>query len=114
MYQALKEAKKLVAYEKKLLERGAADKRNAKWKPPDRSRQRQCSTRRRSPRGIARAEIEDRGHQRIEIADIGAMIDDRRADRELAVDQGGRRRRDPGFLDIDDDIAIDLLASAAR
>ena len=37
------------------------------------------------------------------------MIDDRRADRELAVEHRGRRRRDPGFLDVDDDIAVDLV-----
>ena len=37
------------------------------------------------------------------------MIDDRRAYRELAVENRRRRRRDPGLLNIDDDIAVDLV-----
>ena len=37
------------------------------------------------------------------------MIDDRRPYRELAIENSGRRRRDPGFLNVDNDVAIDLV-----
>src|SRR5229473_7831218 len=59
--------------------------------------------------GSLRAEFQHRRDQRVDIAGVGAVIDDGRAYRELAVEHGGRRRRDPGFLDVDDDAAIDLV-----
>src|SRR5216684_6228714 len=56
-----------------------------------------------------RSRIQHRGDQCVDIAGVGAMIDDSRAYRELAVEQRGRWRRDPGLLNIDDDFAIDLV-----
>jgi hypothetical protein len=50
-----------------------------------------------------------RSDQRVDIAGIGAVIDDRGAYRELAIENRGRGNRDPGFLNIDDDIAVDLI-----
>ena len=114
LYQALKEARKLVAYEKKLLDRARTSKHaqveaptlrlaaNA-WRSAGAARDRRAS------------EFKHRRNQRIDIADIGAVIDDRRADREPAIQHRRRRRRDSGFLDVDDDVAIELRsASAAR
>jgi flagellar biosynthesis repressor protein FlbT len=114
MYQALKEARKLIAYEKKLLDQNAARNR-AKAEARrgltgayiasggDGST---SGTGRRTASAL-RAEFQHRRDQRIDIAGIGAVIDDRRADREPAVENRGRWRRDPGFLNVDDDIAID-------
>jgi hypothetical protein len=50
--------------------------------------------------GARRAELEDSGQQRVEITGVGAVVDDRRAYRELVVEQRRRRRRDSGFLNI--------------
>src|SRR5882724_10991816 len=57
----------------------------------------------------ARAEIKHRRYQRVEIACVGAVIDDSRPYRELAVEDRRRWSRDPGFLNIDDNIAIYLV-----
>ena len=51
--------------------------------------------------------------QRVDIARLGAVIDDGRADRELAVDRGGGRRGDAGFLQIDDDLGIEPVRIGA-
>ena len=40
---------------------------------------------------------------------VGAMVDDRDADRELAVDRGGGRRGDAGFVQIGDDLGVDRV-----
>ena len=54
-----------------------------------------------------RAKLQHRRDQRVDVADVGAMIDDGRAYRKLAVEHRGRRRGDSGLLDVDDDLAID-------
>src|SRR5438309_8867957 len=61
-----------------------------------------------APRSL-RSEFLYRRDQRVDIAAVGTVIDDGRAYRELAVENGGRRRGDPGFLDVDDNAAIDLV-----
>src|ERR1700733_11275037 len=53
------------------------------------------------------SEFQHSRDQRIDIAYIGAMIDDRRTYRELAVQNRRRWRRDSGFLNIGDNIAVD-------
>src|SRR5262249_6451825 len=55
----------------------------------------------------ARSEFQNSRHQRINVAAIGAVVDDGGADREPAVEHRRRRRCDTGFLKIDDDLAID-------
>src|SRR5258707_12963546 len=55
--------------------------------------------------------IQHRSDQRVDVAGIRAVIDDSGAYRELAVKQRRRRRRDPGFLYVDDDIAIHLVGA---
>src|SRR6266702_6571690 len=52
------------------------------------------------------AALQYRLDQSIDVADIGTMIDDRRADRELSVQHRRGRRGNAGFLDVDDDLAI--------
>src|SRR6266436_3862461 len=82
--------------------------------PPDRNRlhrqrrrsldfQNEAVGRRRS----LRAEFQHRRDQSVDIAGVGAVIDDCRAYRELAVEKRRRWRRNPGFLNGDDDIAVD-------
>ena len=128
LYQALKEARKLIAYEKKLLDQNEAPANTAA--SADRAR---CLTQRLIARGVrtasisstpsatlirdarVRAEFQHRRHQRIDVAHVGAMVDDRRADREPAVERGRRRRRDSGLLDVDATISrLTLSASSAR
>src|SRR5260370_34014614 len=53
--------------------------------------------------------IRKRRDQCVDVTSIGAMIDDSRAYRELAIEQRRRWRRDPGFLNVDDNFAIDLV-----
>ena len=96
LYQALKEARKLVAYEKKLLDHNGRGCRRRRTTPKQRrSRLKAIALHRQrrrlldlehapSPRRRSlRAELQHRRDQRIDIADVGAVIDDRRADREL-------------------------------
>ena len=118
LYQALKEARKLVAYEKKLLDHNEAVNRTPAWRrdaPPDRlayiasggDRSRfstACAGDDRCAPNSSTA-----ANQRIDIADVGAVIDDGCAYRELAVENRRRGCRDPGFLNVDDDLAIDLV-----
>src|SRR5713101_270035 len=67
--------------------------------------QQETVVRRRSPR----SKLQYRSDQRVDVAGIGAVIDDRGTYCELAVKQRRRRRRDPGFLNADGDIAIHLV-----
>src|SRR6478752_4224533 len=67
--------------------------------------QQETVVRGRSPR----SKLQYRSNQRVDVAAIGAVIDDSGAYRELAVKQRRRRCRDPGFLNVDDDIAIYLV-----
>src|ERR1700730_14953489 len=107
LYHALKEARKLVAYEKTLLDHNAAvqgkaeAQRSAETLDLHRQRRRLPDARQRSvvSRRPLRAEIQHRRYQCVDISLVGAVIDDRRADRELTVEDRGRRRRNPGLLD---------------
>ena len=56
-----------------------------------------------------RAELDHRGHERVKIAGVGSMIDDGGAYCELAIQKRGRRRGNARFLNVDDDLAIDLV-----
>ena len=131
LYQALKEAKKLIAYEKQLLEQHDDDRgepqggsrRSAALTGRRQRKSRRSGASRPINRAIASSAIPtrrgaDRRSPRPEFQhcakpalsmshDIGAVIDDRRADREPAVEHRRRRRGDTGLLEIDDDLAID-------
>jgi len=55
------------------------------------------------------AEPDDSGYERVKVAGVRAVINDRGAYRQLAAEQRSRWRSDPGFLNVDHDIAIDLV-----
>src|SRR5258708_32931616 len=57
----------------------------------------------------SRSKLQYRSEQRVDVAGIGAMIDDSGTYCELAVEKRRRWRCDPGFLNVDDDIAIHLV-----
>src|SRR5437016_1241886 len=59
--------------------------------------------------GSRGAEPDDGGHESVQIAGVGSMIDDGGAYGELAVQQRGRWRGNARFLNVDDDLAIDLV-----
>ena len=61
--------------------------------------------------GSRRAKPDNGSDERVDVADVSAMIDDGRADRELAVQNRCRWRGDPGFLDIDDDKGFQATAA---
>ena len=119
LYHALKEAKKLVAYEKRLLD-SARDKQGA---TPSKSgalpetmdwvcwRLTSPASRRAVIRRSPRAEFKHRSHKRIEITCIRAVIDDGGTDRELSIERRGRRRRNSGLVDVSHDLAVDAIGS---
>lgn len=59
-----------------------------------------------------RAECEHRIDHPVDVRARGPVIDDRGADRELAADRGRRRRGDPGFVQVGDDLGVERVGIA--
>ena len=55
------------------------------------------------------AERDRRVYQRIDVALVGPVIDDRSPNRKVAIDNRGRRRDNSGFMKIDDYVCIQLV-----
>src|SRR5436309_1961665 len=58
---------------------------------------------------ILTPETADTPAKRVDIAEVGAVIDDRRTYCKLAVEQRGGRRCDARFLNVEHDLAIKLV-----
>ena len=61
--------------------------------------------------GIAKSD--NRLHKRVDVPFVGPMIDDRRTNCDRPIDCRGRRRGDPGFVQIGDDVGVELVGIAA-